>query len=271
MTGLMTATAERLRYRRHRISIGIRRSIRTVLTTFPFVAEAKSNLQQAYYRRTKRPFEREFRALRHLLSDGDLCLDVGANRGQSIDALRMLPFDVRVISFEPNPQLYERLVKRYGTDRDVEIRANGLGEEDCRTSIHVPVYNGYLFDGLGTLHDQETDIWLRSEVYFFDERKLDTVTYSCEIVALDSLELDPVAFIKLDIQGSEFAALRGAVKTIERDRPALMVERPEDDIIDFLAQFGYRMHDYDPDQDRLVQVDALTDNVNMLFVADPRP
>jgi hypothetical protein len=28
------------------------------------------------------------------------------------------------------------------------------------------------------------------------------------------------------------------------------------------------MYDYDPHQDRVVQVDALTDNVNMLFLAD---
>jgi len=268
VNGWMASVRERLRHRIYRLRIRVRRSIRTVLTTFPALAEAKSDLQQAFYRRTKRPFEREFRALRHLLADGDICLDVGANRGQSIDALRMLPFGVKVISFEPNPDLYRRLVDRYGDGGDVSLLPCGLGHEDCRTNIHVPVYNGYMFDGLGTLHDDETDLWLRDEVYFFDERKLDTVTYSCDIVTLDSLELDSVAFIKLDVQGSEFSALRGARQTLERDRPTLMVERPQDEIIDYLAPLGYRMYDYDHEQDRLVEVDALTDNVNMLFVAD---
>jgi FkbM family methyltransferase len=148
------------------------------------------------------------------------------------------------------------------------LRAYGLGADDARTTIHVPVYNGYPFDGLGTLHDDETDLWLQGAVFFFDERRLETETYSCDIVALDNLDLDPVDFIKLDVQGSELDALRGAAATLERDRPTLMIERPDQEIRDFLTSFGYRMYDYDPHQDRVVQVDALTDNVNMLFLAD---
>lgn len=258
----------RARLPAHDFSDFARKSARTVLTMFPFIAEAKSDLRQAWFRLSGRPFEREFRALRHLLSPGDLCLDVGANRGQSIDALRMLPFDVRVISFEPNPHLYRRLVDRYGGSEDVSLRSYGLGADEVRATIHVPVYNGYPFDGLGTLHDDETDLWLRGAVFFFDERRLETETYSCEIVALDNLELDAVDFIKLDVQGSELDALRGAAATLERDLPTLMIERPDQEIRDFLTTFGYRMYDYDPHQDRLVRVDALTDNVNMLFLAD---
>jgi FkbM family methyltransferase len=269
VTGFI-ASARRWELRGQRIENRVRRSLRTLLVTFPALAEAKSDLHQAYFRRRNRPFEREFRALRQLLSDGDVCLDVGANRGQSIDALRMLPFDVKVISFEPNPELYQRLEKRYGAGDDVSLLPYGLGEADHRTTIHVPVYNGCCFDGLGTLHQDETDVWLRNEVYFFDERKLDTVAYTCDIVALDNLDLEPVAFIKLDVQGSEAAALRGAAKTLARDLPALMVERPGDEVVEFLTPFGYRMYDYDPAADRLVRVDASTDNVNMIFVAESR-
>jgi len=236
---------------------------------FPWVAEAKSDLQQAFFRRTGRPFEREFRALGQLLSPGAFCLDVGANRGQSIDALQMLPFDVRVMSFEPNPDLYRRLVDRYGDGDDVSLVPCGLGAGTQRTTIHVPVYNGYPFDGLGTLHDDETDLWLQHSVFFFDEERLETKTYTCDIVALDDLELDPVDFIKLDIQGSELDALVGAASTIERDRPTLLIERPDESIRDYLAPFGYRMYDYDPKQDRVVQVESLTGSVNMFLLPEP--
>jgi hypothetical protein len=49
-----------------------------------------------------------------------------------------------------------------------------------------------------------------------------------------------------------------------------MVERPGDEVVEFLTPFGYRMYDYDPAADRLVRVDASTDNVNMIFVAESR-
>lgn len=245
-----------------------RKSARTMLTMFPFVAETKSNLQQAFFRSVGRPFEREFRALPQLLSAGDLCLDVGANRGQSIDALRTLPFDVRVISFEPNPQLYRRLVDRYGDSQDVAVRPCGLGAKSTHTSIHVPLYNGYPFDGLGTVHEDEAQLWLEGAVFFFDPRRVETTTYACDIVALDDLGLDKIGFIKLDVQGSELDALQGAARTLERDRPILMIERPDEEIRDYLGSFGYRMYDYDPSHDRVVQVDELTDAVNMLFVHD---
>jgi len=43
-------------------------------------------------------------------------------------------------------------------------------------------------------------------------------------VTLDSLHLQDVGFIKLDLEGFEFFAIRGATETIQRCRPAMMVE-----------------------------------------------
>ena len=47
-----------------------------------------------------------------------------------------------------------------------------------------------------------------------------------------------------------------------------MIERPDERIREYLASFGYRMYDYDPGLDRVVQVDELTEAVNMLFLVD---
>src|SRR4030095_13809625 len=45
-----------------------------------------------------------------------------------------------------------------------------------------------------------------------------------EMITIDSLGLDAVGLIKLDIQGSETIALRGAEETLRRCRPVVLIE-----------------------------------------------
>lgn len=64
-------------------------------------------------------------------------------------------------------------------------------------------------------------------------------------VPLDELGLTDVTFIKVDVDGSEPAVLRGAQRTLRRDRPALLVElevriQPLEPVLSLLAGCGYR-------------------------------
>ncbi|WP_460370901.1 FkbM family methyltransferase, partial [Actinocorallia lasiicapitis] len=52
----------------------------------------------------------------------------------------------------------------------------------------------------------------------------DALAVPVPTVRLDDLDLHDVRFMKFDIEGHEAAALRGAERTIRRDRPVLLVE-----------------------------------------------
>ncbi|MBV7700236.1 FkbM family methyltransferase [Streptomyces sp. TRM70350] len=63
-------------------------------------------------------------------------------------------------------------------------------------------------------------------------------------VALDDLSLRDVGFIKIDVDGSELAVLRGGTALLTRDRPALFVElesriQPISPVLTYLAMLGY--------------------------------
>ncbi|MFF4521583.1 FkbM family methyltransferase [Streptomyces bluensis] len=63
-------------------------------------------------------------------------------------------------------------------------------------------------------------------------------------VTLDGLGLRDVGFIKIDVDGSEPAVLRGARGILVRDRPALFIElesriQPITPVVDLLARLGY--------------------------------
>jgi hypothetical protein len=47
------------------------------------------------------------------------------------------------------------------------------------------------------------------------------------VATLDSFGLSDIAFIKIDVEGHELSVLRGAVETIVRSRPNLLVEVEE--------------------------------------------
>jgi uncharacterized protein YjiS (DUF1127 family) len=68
-----------------------------------------------------------------------------------------------------------------------------------------------------------------------------------EVKRLDDLQLDDIGLVKIDVEGHELAVVRGAVDTLKRNRPTIVVEAEErhhanavSDITELLAKLGYR-------------------------------
>lgn len=98
------------------------------------------------------------------------------------------------------------------------------------------------------LGEQQSDISLNNN----DENNCGTFYVSkggnITMVSIDSMDLSDVDCIHLDVEGYEFFALKGAISTIEKYKPLIVVEWldhnekygvTKQDIIDFLANFGY--------------------------------
>lgn len=60
-------------------------------------------------------------------------------------------------------------------------------------------------------------------------------------MTIDSLKIDDVDFINLDLEGHELQALLGAKETIERCKPLLCIELTEDkkEIVELIESLGY--------------------------------
>ena|ERR1700761_5725258 len=59
------------------------------------------------------------------------------------------------------------------------------------------------------------------------------------IVAIDSLNLPVCGLLALDIEGYEYEAIQGAVGTIQRCRPVVVLERPGQAVRQILYDLGY--------------------------------
>lgn len=183
----------------------------------------------------------EMNFLMDFLRPGDLFLDVGANVGAYTVLAAGIP-DVQVIALEPSDAAWRRLKEN--------IQMNGFtGVEALR--VAAAEKSGVLL----LTRDQDT-VNRVVEAGGFDGR-----TESVEGVTVDeviSIHGDgrALSLMKVDVEGYEPAVLRGALKVLAADSPALIVENNLPDEIDrVITSLGYRWYSYSPSDRALSPVD----------------
>lgn len=159
-----------------------------------------------------------------LVPDNALIIDAGANIGNhTLFFAKVL--GAKVLAFEPNPTTVALLQTNVEINRlhtQIEIHPVALGASDG-----TGVISDQRADNVGmaqVVHSQEGDIVIRS---------LDDVVGN-----------RPVHLIKIDVEGMECEVLKGALKILERSKPALFVEAATveelNNIEEILRPFGYR-------------------------------
>ena len=200
-----------------------------------------------------------------VLQEVDLVLDVGAAVGVYGESLRRGGYKGRICSFEPLSEQYAKLAKAAAADPLWESRNVAIGPEAGTAEINVSGnYDSSSMLPMAARHAEGAP----SSVYVGTE----TVT----VETLDSVwsEVAEAArrpFLKLDVQGFELEALRGA----ERSMPLLHGIHAElslvplyeggplwGEMIDFLAAGGFRVAGIepgyiDPATGEMLQVDGI--------------
>lgn len=221
--------------------------LRTFQNQFPAAKRLKDEAYRYSRQLLRIPHESDFKIL-PMFPDtvDDLFLDIGANHGQSIASIRLFKPNTRLISFEPNPLLYRELLQNYTDDNALILRPYGLGESAGEFTLFVPVYNGFVYDGLASLNREEAEQWLSADrIVGFDPNKLVIEEVSCRIETLDAQMLSPT-FIKIDVQGLEYEVLKGGITTLQRCEPVILLEglSGSPKLQDFIHSLGYEVYRY---------------------------
>jgi FkbM family methyltransferase len=139
----------------------------------------------------------------------EVYIDCGAYDGDTVENFLKLPnmeYE-QIIIFEPNAENFKIIQKKLGsgvkTTEQQKILINaGVYSKDCEL---------YLIDYQDGSIVSETPTGTKGEIIV-------------KVKAIDNLEnLKRTTFIKMDIEGAEMEALKGAKKTILRDRPRLAI------------------------------------------------
>lgn len=207
-----------------------KKAIRTVQSELWFLKEAKDSFYFKYRRFMRKPHDIDFALIHNIRKDQPGCfIDVGANQGQSIESIRLFAPEARIESFEPNRNLAAKLKARYRDDDLVQVHDVGLSDQAATRQLYVPSYRNFVYDGLASLDLESAKSWINPDrVYLFRADALKIMKFDCKVETLDSLHLDPI-FIKIDVQGTEYAVIAGGLETIRKYQPVIMVEAFGDD------------------------------------------
>jgi FkbM family methyltransferase len=221
------------------MNANVSKLFRSVQVLFPSIQDYRFQAQRNLRTILNRTHEDDFEALRILpRTSNNLFLDIGANRGDAVHSILMRRPDAKVIGFEPNTILVEKVKNVYKNDLRVEVRNHGLGDKEGSFELYVPFYNNYMFDGLASFIERRAHRALINRLYGFNPEKLEVKKLVCAVKRLDSLNLQPY-FIKIDVQGFEYEVLLGGEKTIRESKPILLIETPDTKELSFLTSLNF--------------------------------
>lgn len=158
-----------------------------------------------------------------LLSPGDkkrTCIQAGGHIGMW--PLMLAKHFSKVLTFEPDPPVYEALRKNCEKAENVIPYFAALGAENGTAEL--------------SYYSTRTAVSTMAEI-----KRAGDLTALVDVMTIDSFNID-VAAIVLDIEGYEPKALLGARETIARCRPLIMCEmlaRSSEAIISTLAEMDY--------------------------------
>lgn len=162
--------------------------------------------------------ERDLIVVKKLVEKGEVAIDIGANIGIYTKILsEKVMAQGRVYSIEPVPQTFSLLthcVKKLGLG-NVKLLNIGISDSNRSVSMVVPPYAG------------GGENFYMAHIVASSPKDVNKNTFEVKVQTLDSIfsEADEkVTFIKCDVEGHEWPVIRGAQKTIERTKPAWLIE-----------------------------------------------
>jgi len=154
----------------------------------------------------------EIRFMRSLDLRGKTVLDIGANTGiYSYWMCKQVGKTGQAIGFEPQPEMIEHLgmIKAAFKFKNLTIAETGLSSQ---------IGSATLNRNLNHLGGASLCQSIPGEI---DSILIPLTTLDAY---LEENPVGPIAFIKCDVEGHEYEVISGGAKTIEKDRPPMLIE-----------------------------------------------
>jgi FkbM family methyltransferase len=176
----------------------------------------------------------ETELFRLIVQPGRTVLDVGANLGaHTVELSRLAGSAGAIHAFEPQRLVFQLLCANVALNSCTNVFAHRAAVGAIAGTMLVPWLDpdqSYNYGGLSLIEAPAGE--------------------PVPLLTIDSLNLEDCQFIKLDVEGMEVEALRGAAATVSRFRPILYVENDRQtrsaELIILLQNYGYRLYWHTP-------------------------
>lgn len=176
---------------------------------------------------------------RRHFGDGVFAIDCGANIGvHSVEWGRFMHGWGKVLAFEAQEKIYYALAGNVILNNCLNVTARHAAVGKICGAIKVPELDFLIPTSYGSLEliKNEDNTPIGQPVDY------DKSGFHVPLISIDSLALERVDLIKIDVEGMEVDVLEGAAATIQKFKPQLMIEvikSDRDHIIAMLEKAGY--------------------------------
>lgn len=182
---------------------------------------------------------------RRIVTPGDTVLDIGANIGaHTLHFARAVGSAGRVFAFEPTAYAYAKLQRNVSLNVELAARIrteNVLLEDRTTDGALSAVYSSWPLTGQADLHPKH--LGKAMDISGAERVSLDAF--------MESRQVERIDFIKMDVDGNECRVLRGALSTLRKHRPEMILELvpyglaergdSTGEFVDILKSLGYRL------------------------------
>ncbi|MBX2926532.1 MAG: FkbM family methyltransferase [Saprospiraceae bacterium] len=181
----------------------------------------------------------------HNLQDKKIIIDVGANKGQSIDKFKKLWPLSHIYSFEPDLELYEYLKNIYNRN-EVTIINEALGESKGRIVFKINQKKG--LNSILNIDKSLDNRFKNTEIVDSYNVNMNTLDSFCQALK----EINIIHLLKIDVQGYDLNVLKGAVDLLKEGKvlnilvemnffPMYVNQAKPWEIMEFLNSYGFSL------------------------------
>jgi len=153
--------------------------------------------------------------IRNLVKPGNVVLDIGANIGYyTVIMSKIVGETGKVLSFEPTKHFFDVLQHTVEINKlkNVALYDFGLSDKNVVSEISIGEHSATIH----WLKDSPRNGGTPLSVEQISLKRLDDV--------INSLNIDKIDFIKIDVDGHEPAFLEGALETLKKYKPTILME-----------------------------------------------
>lgn len=201
------------------------------------------------------------------------CLDIGCHKGEVLDEMIKMAPKGNHFGFEPIPEYYDYLIKKYEGNKLIQIIKKALSDSNGVAEFNwvknAPAYSG-----------------LKERSYAIKNPEIEKIEVALTKLDECGIQFPTISLIKIDVEGAEMKVLNGAINFIQKHQPLIVFEcglgaanfygvKPND-VFNYFNQIGYRLHTL---KNWLAEGDGLSSpqfdemfnkNTEYYFVASPK-
>ena len=179
---------------------------------------------------------------RQHFGDGVVAIDGGANIGvHTIEWARHLYGWGEVIGFEAQEVVFYALAGNVAINNclNARVKLAALGEACGELAIPQPNYLQPSSFGSLEIRERANNEFIGQNISYKDENM-----NKVHMVSIDSLNLDRLDFVKIDVEGMEVEVLKGGKQSLQRYKPIMLIEVIKSDralLEAFVKDLGYQI------------------------------